>query len=554
MAQSNCLERMFHDLNTFSSRNILEQLWEQHGVFATGGELLGDVARARGFLRRAGPKKGDRCVLLAPNSIRWVAFDLAAMSEGLIVVPLYSRQAPNELVAMMKDCSPALIVCSDDTSFRDSIAQHWPDAPRIAVFDEIFVSEAEDVNLPPVALAENDAITIIYTSGTSGEAKGVMLTIGNINHMLSCTSQRLDSLMQGTRGQDRVFHYLPFCFAGSWIMLLTCLLRGSLLMMSTDLNRLAMEMRSAAAHYSLNVPVLLERMRSGVDRQFAEFGGIVDTIYRNAKEAWFRQDRGERRALDRFWLAWARAILFSSVRKRMIGANLKALICGSAPLARETQLFFAMLGVPVLQVYGLTETTAICTMDDPGHVEPGRVGPAIPGVEMKVAENGEILVRGPNVFRGYWNRAQATADALRDGWFHTGDQGEVNEAGNWRISGRVKNLIILSSGHNVAPEPIEDQLLGLLPDAKQVMLLGHGRGFVAALVTGAPMPEQVQFAVDEVNRDLPHYKRVRAFQIVEQPFTVENGMLTANGKLKRGFIAAQLQQQIEELYRDRQSA
>ena len=243
-------------------------------MFATGNELLGDVAKGRAFLRGAGLKKGDRCVLLAPNSIRWIALDLAAMSEGLVVVPLYSRQAPNELVAMMKDCSPALIVCSD-TSFRDSIAQHWPDAPRVAVFDEIFVSEAEDVNLPPVALAENEAVTIIYTSGTSGEAKGVMLTVGNINHMLGCTSQRLDSLMQGTRGQDRVFHYLPFCFAGSWIMLLTCLLRGSLLMMSTDLNRLAMEMRSAAAHYSLNVPVLLERMRSGVDRQFAEFGGIV---------------------------------------------------------------------------------------------------------------------------------------------------------------------------------------------------------------------------------------------------------------------------------------
>src|SRR5207237_8927032 len=122
-------------------------------------------------------------------------------------------------------------------------------------------------------------------------------------------------------------------------------------------------------------------------------------------------------------------------------------------------------------------TTAICTMDDPGHVEPGRVGPAIPGVEMKVAENGEILVRGPNVFRGYWNRAQATADALRDGWFHTGDQGEVNEAGKWGISGRGKNLIILSYGHNVAREPIEYQLFRLLPAAKQFMFRAHGGRF-----------------------------------------------------------------------------
>src|SRR5205807_10031380 len=130
--ESNFLEKIFQQLNALAGRNVLEQLWEQQGVFATGNELLGDVAKGRAFLRGAGLKKGDRCVLLAPNSIRWIALDLAAMSEGLVVVPLYSRQAPNELVAMMKDCSPALIVCSD-TSFRDSIAEHWPDAPRVAV-------------------------------------------------------------------------------------------------------------------------------------------------------------------------------------------------------------------------------------------------------------------------------------------------------------------------------------------------------------------------------------------------------------------------------------
>ena len=141
----------------------------------------------------------------------------------------------------------------------------------------------------------------------------------------------------------------------------------------------------------------------------------------------------------------------------MIGDNLKALICGSAPLSLETQLYFMMLGIPVLQVYGLTETTAICTMDDPRHVEPGRVGPAIRGIEMKLGENDEIIVRGPNIFPGYWNRPQETAKALRDGWFHTGDQGEVDATGNWRIIGRIKNLIILGSGHNIAPEPIEDE-------------------------------------------------------------------------------------------------
>jgi long-chain acyl-CoA synthetase len=242
-----------------------------------------------------------------------------------------------------------------------------------------------------------------------------------------------------------------------------------------------------------------------------------------------------------------------AIRKKMIGSNLKALICGSAPLSVETQLYFMMLGIPVLQVYGLTETTAICTADDPRHVEPGRVGPAVRGVEMKLGEQNEILVRGPNIFAGYWNRPQETAKVLRNGWFHTGDQGEVNAAGNWRIVGRIKNLIILNSGHNIAPEPIEDEMLNQLPDARQVVLAGNGRSYLSAIVAGELTPEKVQRAIDTVNRDLPHYKQIRAFHIELEPFSIENGMLTANGKLKRDMIAARLHNEIENMYRVKQA-
>src|SRR4029077_9973353 len=166
------------------------------------------------------------------------------------------------------------------------------------------------------------------------------------------------------------------------------------------------------------------------------------------------------------WLGLGRTLIFSAIRKKL-GPNLKALICGSAPLALETQRFFLMLGIPVLQVYGLTETTAICTMDNPQiPVDTGYVGHAISGIEMKVAENQEIVVRGPHIFPGYWQRPEETALVLKDGWFHTGDQGEVNARGNWRIAGRIKNLIILNSGHNVAPEPIEERLGQILRGAQ----------------------------------------------------------------------------------------
>ena len=168
---------------------------------------------------------------------------------------------------------------------------------------------------------------------------------------------------------------------------------------------------------------------------------------------------------------------------------------------------------------------------------------------MKLGESEEVIVRGPNIFPGYWNRPQETAKALRDGWFHTVDQGEVDPKGNWRIVGRIKNLIILGSGHNIAPEPIEDKVLAQLPAASQVVLVGNGKGYLSAIIAGAVTAEQAQACIDLVNPQFPHYKQIRAFHLRAETFTIENGLLTANGKLKRDAIARQMQNEIEEMYR-----
>jgi long-chain acyl-CoA synthetase len=324
-----------------------------------------------------------------------------------------------------------------------------------------------------------------------------------------------------------------------------------MLTLSTDLSKLSDELKLAEPDYFLNVPTLLERVRRKIEEAVQKKGGFAAKVFSRARDAYGRRQLNQGKFADSIWLGIANAFMFPTIRKS-IGANLKALICGSAPLSTETQLFFMMLGIPVLQVYGLTETTAICTLDDPRHVEPGRVGPAIPGIEMSVAENGEILVRGPNIFSGYWQRPEETAKAMEGGWFHTGDQGEVDANGNWRISGRLKNLIILNSGHNIAPEPLEGALARELPEAAQVVLVGNQRSYLAALVSAQPSnglkAERVQAALDAANAGLPHYKTIRAFHIVPEPLTIENGMLTANGKLKRDAIVARFAAEIERLF------
>lgn len=541
----NFLQNILGRLASAPERVVLEEMRPAGGVSVTAKELLERVSTARAFFAAEGVGKGDRCALLAPNSINWVALDLAAMASGIIVVPLYARQAPAELVAMMRDAQPA-VVCCGDAGLGDAVGSAWPGAPRTVLLEEIFaaprVGGAGTANPP---LADSDAVTIIYTSGTSGESKGVVLNAGNITYMLSCTTARLDLLMGRRAEADRVFHYLPFSFAGSWILLLSCLSRSSELRLSTDLTRLADDLREAAPDYCLNVPQLLERMRSAVEGQLAKRGGTTNKIFTKAKAASLGAKNGTRGGLS---LLLAEKLIFPAIRKKL-GPNLKALICGSAPLALETQLFFQMLGIPVLQVYGLTETTGICTMDDPRHVEPGTVGPAITGIEMKLGEGGEILARGPNIFPGYWNRPAETAKALSNGWFHTGDQGERTPGGNWRIVGRLKNLLILSSGHNIAPEPLEEKLARAIPAAQQVVLFGNGRSFLSALVTGEVRRDQVEAEIARLNSTLPHYRQIRSFHIASQPLTIESGLLTANGKLRRDAIAAQFRDAIESMYR-----
>jgi long-chain acyl-CoA synthetase len=542
---------IFSQLRAAADTRILAEIREGEVTGITGNELLEMIRKARTFIASKKLNKGDRCGLLAANSVRWAAMDLALMAEGLIVVPLYSRQAPAELVAMMKDSTPSLVCCGDE-ALRDGIAQSWNDAPPQFLFDQIFAG-VDGVQLDRPQVGKDDAVTIIYTSGTSGEAKGVVLTAANVGFMLDQTAERLDALMSGSTAQDRIFHYLPFTFAASWIALLTFLKRRSLVTINMDLGKIANDMRVVAPDYFLNVPQLLERMRRAVDEQLWQTGGVAQAIYARAKAAWARQQENQPKTGDALWLRLANLLVFPAIRKKMIGKNLKALICGSAPLSVETQLYFMMLGIRVLQVYGLTETTAICTMDDPNRVDVGRVGPAIPGMEMKLGDNDEILVRGPNIFPGYWNRTEQTAEALRDGWFHTGDQGEVNATGTWRIAGRIKNLIVLGSGHKISPEPIENAIAKLLPEAQQVVVVGNGRGYLTALVTGAVSAEKVQAALDAVNAELPHYKQIRAFRVIAEAFSIENGSLTVNGKLKRDAISTRMNNQIEEMYRVKQA-
>ncbi len=539
------LTKIFDNLRTQPERAKLIEVHATTLRGTDGAGMLDLIARARGALGGAGVKVKDRVAILAPNSVRWVAADLAAIAAGATIVPLYDRQEPKELAVMLRSAEPTVLMAGT-RELAKSIEEAWEDRGdcKIITFDELF--EHEPSEAAPHELEPEDTVAIIYTSGTSGEPKGVMLSRANVDFMIPKTAERISAVAKAKDGPDRVFHFLPFCFAASRMMLWTQLSRPNPMMMSTDLTKLVVEIATSKPNYFLNVPAVLERIRSGVGAKLKDRGGMGLELYERGQKAYKAVAEGNAGFLDRATLGLAQKVVFSKI-KEQIGTNLEFLISGSAPLSEETQRWFQMLGIPVYQAYGLTETTGIVSLDQPDRTVPGRVGIPIDGVQAKISEDGELLVKGPNIFKGYWRKDDETRKAIVDGWFHTGDQVEI-EAENLKIVGRIKNLLVPESGHNIAPEPIEEKFMEHCESAEQCVVVGHARPFLSIIVTGQPTQAAVDSALEAINDDQPFYKRIRSSILVDEAFTPENGLLTANQKLRRAVIEKHFGVQIQDVY------
>jgi long-chain acyl-CoA synthetase len=538
------IDTMYRKLDEVGDGPAIIEMRKKQPIPTSARQLKQLTARVRGYLESKKVQPGDRVALIAHNGARWAAADLAILGAGAICVPMYDRQAAEELAGMLANAEVALVLV-DSQKLKSALEAAGVPGQQITLFDDAFEHPSSEAG--PVSRSGDDRVTMIYTSGTSGEPKGVLYTVDNVGFMLERTIERLGEMKGKRAGADKVFHYLPFCFAGSRFQLWSQLYRGNPLMVSTNLDNLVDELGAADPHYFLNVPALLERIKSGVSNKLKTRGGPVYMLYRAALAAFDKSHKGALEPLDHFILLLAKRVLFPRI-KQQIGKSLQFLICGSAPLSEETQRWFQLVGIPVYQVYGLTETTAIVTMDRKGQVTPGYVGRAIDGVEVKITDEGELVCRGPNIFPEYWKRPDATAKAIRNGWFHSGDVAELTPQGDVRIVGRLKDLLVPESGHNVAPGPIEEKVLSYLEGATQAMVVGHAKPYLSVIVTGTVDEKAVQEAIDKLNQELPHYRKLRKFFLAPEPFTVDNGLLTANQKLKRSAVEKRYEQQIQGMY------
>ena len=486
---------------------------------------------------------------MGPGSTAWIAADLAALAEGAVVVPLYPELCADELGESLLDADPRAILCGDRALLRaagDSLG-----TPLTLTFDELF--EGPTASGSPVPRQADDPVTIIYTAGTTGRPRGAILTRGNIEHALEGIELALADGGSLPAADQRVFHPVSLCFAGSRLVVWSTLGRAGTVMSSQQTEHpqrndvLCDELMASEASSMIAVPAQLERLRSELEERMLRGSRRRRRLYARARAAFAAERDGTASATDRIMLATTDIALFRLARGCM-PATLRFIVSSSAPLRSDTQLFFQMIGLPVGQIYGLTEATAVVTVDEPHSATAGRVGHLVRGVEARIAEGGELLIRGPNVFAGYFRRPDATRDALTDGWLRSGDRVEVDHNGIYRVIGRTNDLLIPSSGHNIAPEPIEKRLVAAIGGIEHAIVFGHGRPYLTAVLSGTADRLAVAKEIDAINRTLPYYRRIRAFHITGEAFSPINGLLAENMKPQRMAVEERYRLAIERLY------
>jgi long-chain acyl-CoA synthetase len=544
----------------------------------TAGQLAERVRKAAAGLIALGIGKGDRVAIMSSTRIEWTIADLAILAVGGVTVPIYETSSPHQCEWILSDSGTraAFAGTADHAKTLDAARSAARDLGEILVLEdgalETLAERASDKDREEVerrlaTTGPDDVASVIYTSGTTGNPKGCVLTHGNLVATARGSVANLRELFEAPDAATLLF--LPLAHVFARVIQFGVLESRSVLGYARSIDTLAEDLASFRPSFLLAVPRIFERVFNRAQRRATGARRrIFDFAVATARD-YAKSDRPGlavklRRTLsDRLVYTRLRAAL---------GGRLQYCISGGAPLAPHLAEFFIAAGVIVLEGYGLTETSAGTCVNTPDKLKVATVGLPTPGVQIRTAEDGELLVKGPGVFKGYWNNDAATADTIdAEGWFHTGDLGEIDDDGFVRITGRKKELIITAGGKNVAPAVLEERLKAHRL-VGQAMVVGDGRPFVGALVTldeeeltayagehgldgdKAAWAEhdsvraEVAKAVEHANQAVSRAESIRNFVILHREWSVDEGEITPSLKVKRAFIAERHAGDIERLY------
>jgi long-chain acyl-CoA synthetase len=512
-----------------------------------------------------GLQKGDAFGILARNGIEWALFDFALAHIGVVAAPVYPSSTPADCAYVLEHAK--VVGCLVDAELREKIGavelEHVLERERLdelrALGREYGEQSPGAVDRARAEIGDDDLYTLIYTSGTTGPAKGCMILNRNYYDMVG-TIDEIEAFFLPT---DVMLLYLPLTHNFGRLMHLLGAHMGYTIAFLADPRRIGEVMPQVRPTVFPTVPRVLEKVYTAVSANFAAATGVKGRLVQWAlgvgTEVSRRRQR--RQPIPRGLAVKHRVadrLVYSKVKERL-GGRLRAAISGGAPLAREIGEFFHALDILILEGYGQTEETSAATVNRPTHYKFGTVGPAIPGIEVELADDGEILVGGPTVFAGYLDDEAATRAALPgDGWLHTGDVGTLDEDGFLTVTDRKKDLIVTAGGKNVSPQNLEN-LLKTVPVVSQALVVGDRRPYLVALITlddeevaklGAPDEAStlVEQAVEKINAELASFGQIRRYTILPRDFSAEQNEVTPTLKLKRRVCEEHFGAELAELY------
>ena len=568
---------------------VMLQRGAQGWVPISSTEIYRGVVAVARTLESWGVRKGDRVAILSENRPEWTITDFAALALGAVTVPIYATQTAEQTAFVINDSGARVIALSTKNQLEKVLSiQSQTPLERILVMDAVETERAvqmrklisqgpsdadAEFDARARSIAPDDLATIIYTSGTTGASKGAMLTHGN---MASNIARSMEAFDFGTKGEVSV-SFLPLSHVTARHVDFALLYRGVVLAYCPDIVHLARALAEVQPAIFVAVPRVYEKIRHQVILRAASFPN--STVYHWALSVG-RAHRAETLAgtqpTTRAWKL-ANRLIFSKVRAGM-GGKAEEFISGGAPLGRELAEWYADIGIAIHEGYGLTETSPVIAVNTPAANRLGTVGKPLPNIEVRIADDGEVLARGPSVFKGYWNRPEETQAAFVDGWFKTGDIGHLDSDGYLSITDRKKDLIKTSGGKFIAPQPIENSLK-LNPLIGTAVVFGDRRKFPAVLISpNFPVLEdwarenEVDFAsrealvviakvralyegiVEEQNRNLARFERLKRVLLVPEEFSAADGTLTHTMKVRRRGIEDRYRTLIDEMYEKAETA
>ncbi len=546
---------------------FLEWLNPKNKKKYTWGETSTSIQRLAKVLK-SNLSEGERCLLVSENRPEWLIADMAIMLAGGITVPAYTTYTEKDYKYLVEDCEPSVIIVSNDEMHKKlkNIIQEKNFIKKVITFDYLnniknpekylkldsIINEKsnESIKTKNENLKRNSPACIIYTSGTSGNPKGVILSHGGILNNLEGAQEILKPLID----KKPVFlTWLPLSHSYEHAVQFVQIAVGAKVFYAEKIEKLLENISQAKPTIMTAVPRFYQNLYNKININMKKATGLKAKLIKLTINLGKKKLLGKKMSITEKFLNKLVDVLVRKKVKKQFGGNLKAFVSGGGALDKEIGEFLNSIGLPTLQGYGLTETSPVVSCNPIHKIKVETVGPPFKGNQVKIAHDGEILVKGENVMLGYWNKKEDTAKVLKDGWLYTGDIGEIDpKDGYLKITDRKKDIIVSAGGDNISPAKIENQLTNS-PAIEQAMVFGEGKNYLVALIVPSKefinQKEKMKEIIDEINKNLTLVEKIKNFSLLDENFSIENSLLTPTMKVKRNKVIQKYKSILENFYK-----